>query len=300
MTASPAPPLAVHVDLDGVHQIFRAHGRAYRGTGDPIFASGMDNMLELFATAGVRATLFVIAEDVREPSKRAALAHAVARGHELASHTVTHPNLLRSSRADKERELGDSKTMIEDALGVPVNGFRAPGYAIDPEALGILASAGYVYDSSVFPTAVFEKRFGRPRDELRRPLRFEALGGIVELPLPGPVLLSSPIGPSFALAFGLAAFYGAMTLAAKRGGPAVLLYHLIDFAAPLDREFRDGAWMSLFTLSLRSERAKLAACARMLRFVQQRFRLTTTQELLAPFVDGTMPPLHAPSNLAAQ
>lgn len=288
MIAPPAAPLAVHVDLDGVHQIFRAHGRTYRGQGDPIFASGMDGMLELFANTGVRATLFVIAEDVRDASKRAALAQAVAQGHELASHTITHPNLLRSSRAEKERELGDSKTIIEDALGVSVNGFRAPGYAIDQEALGILADAGYEYDSSVFATATFEKRLGRPRHELRQPLRFDALGGIVELPLPGPVLLSSPIGPSFALAFGMPAFYGAMALAAARGRPAVLLYHLIDFAAPLDPQYRDGARMSLFTLSMRPQQTKLAACARMLRFVQRRFRLTRTRELLAPFAHGAV------------
>ena len=277
------PPLAVHVDLDGVHQIFRAHGRSYRGSGDPIFASGMETMLRLFDDAGIRATLFVIAEDLRDRAKRGALKSAVASGHEMASHTMTHPNLLRATRAQKERELVDSKAIMEDTLGVAVRGFRAPGYAIDGEALEILAGAGYAYDSSAFPTPVFEQRLGLPRDALRRPLRLTAFGNLVELPLPGPLPLGSPIGPSFALAFGMPAFTWAMTRAARRGAPSVLLFHLIDFAAPLEREYRDGARMSLFTLSTRSELAKHAACTKMLDIVGRQFRLTSTQELLAPF-----------------
>jgi hypothetical protein len=280
------PPLAVHVDLDGVPQIFRAHGRVFRGSGDPIFATGMENMLQLFADVGIRATLFLIAEDVHDAAKRDAVERALRAGHEIASHTVTHPNLLRVTRAEKERELKESKSLIADTFGVPVTGFRAPGYAMDAEGLRILADAGYLYDSSVFPTATFEERLGRSRKELRHPQRFDAFGGIVELPLPGPVVRSTPIGPSFALAFGLAPFYWAMARAARRGLPTVLLFHLIDFATPLAREYRDGALMSLFTLSTRSERSKQAAVERMLRFVAQRFRLTTTAELLEPFVSG--------------
>ncbi len=277
------PPLAVHVDLDGVQQIFRAHGRSYRGTGDPVFASGVETMLRLFDDARIRATLFVIAEDLRDSTKRAALKSAVASGHELASHTMTHPNLLRATRSQKEREIVDSKAVMEDTLGVAVRGFRAPGYAIDSEALQILAGAGYLYDSSVFPTAAFAQRLGLPRDALRRPFRLTAFGNLVELPLPGPMPLGSPIGPSFALAFGLPAFTWAMTRAARRSAPSVLLFHLIDFAAPLERAYRDGARMSLFTLSTRSELAKRAACTKMLDIVARGFRIASTQELLAPF-----------------
>ncbi|HJU74389.1 MAG TPA: polysaccharide deacetylase family protein [Gemmatimonadaceae bacterium] len=276
-------PLAVHVDLDGAHQIFRAHGRTYGGPGDPIFTSGVRNMLQLFSDFGITATLFVIAEDVRDPAKHALLQEAVSLGHELASHTVSHPNLMRLTRQEKEREIAESKALIENAFAVRVIGFRAPGYAMDGEALTIAASAGYVFDSSVFPTATFEKRLGRPRRELIRPQRLTSFGGIVELPLPGPVPLSSPIGPSFALAFGLPPFYWAMSRAARRGTPTVLLFHLIDFSDPLESEYCRDARMKLFTLSIRSAAAKRDACSRMVRFVQKRFRITSTAELLAPF-----------------
>ena len=82
----------------------------------------MTNMLRLFADVGVRATLFVIAEDVRDRAKRSAIAEAAKVGHELASHTVTHPNLMQLNSAERRRELADSKTMIEDAIGLPVTG----------------------------------------------------------------------------------------------------------------------------------------------------------------------------------
>jgi hypothetical protein len=80
-----------------------------------------------------------------------------------------------------------------------------------------------------------------------------------------------------------------MARAARRdGGDAatVLLFHLIDFAAPLDRQHRGGAKMSIFTLSTRSASAKRSACERMMRFVSKRFRVTTTAELLASFRDA--------------
>jgi peptidoglycan/xylan/chitin deacetylase (PgdA/CDA1 family) len=275
------PLLAVHVDLDGVQQIFRAHGRSYGGTGDPIFASGMRHMLQTFADTGVRATLFVIAEDLRDADKLAALREAAALGHEVASHTITHANLLRLTSGEKAREIAQSKAMLEDTLGVAVEGFRAPGYAIDEEALRLIGAAGYTYDSSVFPTKMFAQRLQRSRESLRRPFRLADCDGLTELPLPGPMPLGSPIGPSFALAFGLPAFFWAMGRAARRGFPAVLLFHLIDFAAPLDAPQRGGAWMSLFTLSTRSVHAKRVACRRMIGFAQQRFTLASTSELVA-------------------
>lgn len=275
-------PLAIHVDLDGATHIFRAHGHSFGGSIDSVYASGMRNMLTLFEEHGVRATLFVIAEDARDPAKRPLIAEALQRGHELASHTVTHPNLLRASRAEKERELVDSKAIIEDVFGVQVRGFRAPGYAMDAESLAILGRAGYLYDSSAFPTAEFARRLQCTLGELAEPRRFERYEGIIELPLPGPAPRAMPLGPSLSLAFAVPAARWTLWRAAKRGVATALLFHLIDFAAPIERVHRGNARLSLFTLSTRSATAKRRAGARLLRFARSRFRLTQTLELLAP------------------
>lgn len=275
-------PLAIHVDLDGATHIFRAHGQAFKGPTDSIYASGMETMLALFEEHGVRATLFVIAEDVRDALKRPLIAQALARGHELASHTLTHPNLLRTSRADKERELVDSKAVIEDAFGARVTGFRAPGYAMDAESLGILGRAGYLYDSSAFPTAEFARRFQCTVHELKEPRRFERFDGLIELPLPGPAPNAMPLGPSLSLAFAIPAARWTLWRASKRGIATALLFHLIDFAAPIERAYRGDARLALFTLSTRSAAAKRRACSRLLRFARARFSLTPTLDLLAP------------------
>ncbi|MGQ0538905.1 MAG: polysaccharide deacetylase family protein [Gemmatimonadaceae bacterium] len=277
--------LAIHVDLDGATHIYRAHGRVFRGPLDSVFVSGMETMLAVFEERGIRATLFVIAEDVHDPAKRYLIGTAVERGHDLASHTLTHPNLLRLTRAQKELELVRSKAVIEDAFGVPVTGFRAPGYAIDAESLALLGKAGYKYDSSAFPTALFARRLGCSVDDLRRPRRFGVSesdpAGVVELPLPGPAPNAMPLGPSFSLAFRVPAARWTLARAARRGAPTALLFHLIDFAAPIESPYREGARLTLFTLSTRSAGAKRAACSRLLDFVRTRFAVTSTSELLA-------------------
>ena len=281
--------LAIHVDLDGATHIFRAHGQSFRGPRDSIYSSGMQAMLELFAEHQVRATLFVISEDTRDPAKRALIAEALKRGHELASHTVQHPNLLRVSSRDKERELSDSKKEIEDAFGVRVTGFRAPGYAMDAEGLRILGAAGYLYDSSGFATPEFARRFACTLDELAEPRRFERYNGIIELPLPGPAPRAMPLGPSLSLAFAIPAARFTLWRAAQRKVPTALLFHLIDFAAPIEREYRGNARLSLFTLSTRSAAAKRRACGRLLRYARSRFNLTPTLNLLAPLVPDLVP-----------
>ncbi len=278
-------PLAIHVDLDGATHIFRGQGRAFQGPVDTIYTSGMENMLALFDEYRVRATLFLIGEDAHDPAKRPLIAEALARGHELASHTLSHPNLLRTSAAQKERELVDSKALIEDAFGVRVTGFRAPGYAMDAEGLSILGRAGYVYDSSAFATAEFARRFQCTIGDLLQPRRFSAYEGIVELPLPGPAPHAMPLGPSLSLAFGIPAARWTMWRAARRAVPTALLFHLIDFAAPLDRAYRGGAKLSLFTLSTRGANAKRRACSRLLKFVRARFAIIPTLQLLARVID---------------
>jgi peptidoglycan/xylan/chitin deacetylase (PgdA/CDA1 family) len=278
--ARPLPPLVVHVDLDGASTIFRAHGREFRGSADPLFDTGMRNMLEVFGRAGVQATLFVIADDLRDAGKRALVAAARDAGHEIASHSMTHPNLRRLGAAAVRSEISDSRRSIQDALGVPVHGFRAPGYSIDREGLGCLAEAGYSWDSSAFATPAFTERLGLPVGGLDGPRTLPGFGSLVEVPLPDHRPLPVPVGPSYALLAGFPLFAWGMARAARRARPTVLLFHLIDFAAPLPAGVRDDFRMSLFTLSVRSERAKRVSCTRMLAFAGERFAITTTDALV--------------------
>ncbi len=70
------------------------------------------------------------------------------RGHEVASHGRDHHlcrNLTPSQLFD---DLKASKDRLESIIDSPVQGFRAPSFAIDDVVLQTIAQAGYTYDSS--------------------------------------------------------------------------------------------------------------------------------------------------------
>lgn len=76
------------------------------------------------------------------------------RGHEIASHGYWHQRVNTQERAHFRSDIRRSKALLEDLVGRPVLGYRAPSYSIDPASLWAydeLADAGFRYDSSVFP-----------------------------------------------------------------------------------------------------------------------------------------------------
>ncbi len=119
---------------------------------DPlIYASAMPRLLDAFAASGVRATFFVVGRDAT--AHRGLLARLVAGGHEVASHSLTHPMALASLSVEAmRREFRDSRAALEDAGGAPVVGFRAPNFDMSDAVLEQLAEAGYAYDASAYPT----------------------------------------------------------------------------------------------------------------------------------------------------
>lgn len=75
-------------------------------------------------------------------------------GHEIANHSMTHPQGFRwLSPKEKESELLSMSNICHEVLGKRPVGFRAPGWNIDDATLPSLKKLGYEYDSSVFPTS---------------------------------------------------------------------------------------------------------------------------------------------------
>jgi peptidoglycan-N-acetylglucosamine deacetylase len=71
-----------------------------------------------------------------------------ARGHEVASHGYHHELCSSQSLRDLERDLFDSKNLLEDTIGAPVYGYRAPSFSATNDMLKIIQQSGYLYDSS--------------------------------------------------------------------------------------------------------------------------------------------------------
>jgi polysaccharide deacetylase family protein (PEP-CTERM system associated) len=138
-------------------------------------------LLDLLAEHDVRATFFVlgwVAE--RHP----ALVRRIASlGHEIASHSYWHRLVYELTPDGFRADLARARSVLEDAAGVPVRGFRAPSYSVTARslwALDVLVDEGYAFDASIFP--IHHDRYGIP-DAPRHPHVVERKGGsLVEIP----------------------------------------------------------------------------------------------------------------------
>ncbi|MGQ0767063.1 MAG: polysaccharide deacetylase family protein [Gemmatimonadota bacterium] len=283
---SAKPPLAVHLDLDGATDVYRSHGWDWPHADDPIFTTGLAEFLQLFEEYGVTATLFVVAQDIRNPVKRRLLETASSAGHELASHTVTHRHLPNLTSRDKREEIFTSKAMLEDAFGRQVHGFRAPGYQIDRESIELLDEAGYDYDSSAFPTKLHARRLGLPVESLTAPGRPLAGRNLVEWPMPDHRPSPLPFNPSYAIIGGNWYFRWGLARYRKRGVPLALLYHLVDASAPLPAERLNRLLARLWTISTHSQRSKARRVREMLEHALANYQLTTTMRLISEWRSG--------------
>jgi polysaccharide deacetylase family protein (PEP-CTERM system associated) len=93
--------------------------------------------------------------------------------------------ITRLSRAQFTEDVRRGKAAVEDAAGATVVGYRAPTFSVVREtlwSLGVLAEAGFRYDSSIFP--IVHDRYGIP-EAPRFPHRVtvEAGGELGEFPL---------------------------------------------------------------------------------------------------------------------
>lgn len=284
-SADSRPSAVVHVDLDGARHIFRAHGWRYPGDDDVLFRSGIQRLLDLLEKWRIRATLFVIAEDLRDDAKRSLILEARDRGHELASHSTTHRNLSHLAPLDRVREVVESKREIEAATGIEVVGFRAPGYVLDETTLSLVAEAGYSYDSSMFIGT--RRPVGGRCARTATPYRPFPDRAFFEIPLPGYAGLPLPFHPSYTLLLGLGYFrLGLQRFLSRHGATFVFLLHLTDLSDPLRGAWLSGLGSRLYSLSIMSADTKLRRLERILAEVSGRCVVTDTSSLLASLSAG--------------
>jgi len=118
-------------------------------------------ILELFAACQVKATFFIvgwIAE--RYPDL---VVEIDRQGHEIGCHSAWHRKIYELTPAQFREDTRRAKVTLEQIIGKPVHGYRAPSYSITKKslwALDILAELGFAYDSSIFP--VYHDNYGIP------------------------------------------------------------------------------------------------------------------------------------------
>lgn len=138
-------------DLDPVDRHLQGYGFEDMAPCDLIYRTAVPRLLDLFDELGVPGVLFVVARDAR--AQRDLLRRAVESGHEIASHSLTHPQPFRTLDDDRLRaETATARARLVEVTGAKVLGFRAPAWDVDARVLSAIRAAGYAYDASIFPT----------------------------------------------------------------------------------------------------------------------------------------------------
>lgn len=148
------PPYAVFsCDIDTVDRHLDGYGFEGLPPCDLVYRTAVPRLLELLDELRVPCVLFVIGRDAR--AQAPLLQAATAAGHEVASHSLTHPQPFSTlSDAALTEEITRSRADLTEACGKTVTGFRAPAWDVDERVLAGVRRAGYSYDASVFPTPV--------------------------------------------------------------------------------------------------------------------------------------------------
>ena len=237
-------------------------------------------LLELLSDAATSATFFVlgwVAE--RQP----ALVRAIqAQGHEVACHGYAHQMITRMTRSEFTEDLRRAKSVIEDATGATVIGYRAATFSVVHEtlwSLDVLAEAGFHYDSSIFP--IVHDRYGIP-DAPRFPHRVATASGraITEFPLStlGGRRWRVPVagGGYFRLLPYAVTAWALRRLNGREGQPAMVYLHPWEIDPGQPRLPVSGLTYARHSVNIRTTEAKLRRLMREFRFAPVRDVLVGT------------------------
>jgi peptidoglycan/xylan/chitin deacetylase (PgdA/CDA1 family) len=85
-----------------------------------------------------------------------------AAGHEVGSHSLTHPRMAGLHPATLQAETSESRRLLEEVLDRPVDGFCYPYGSVDQPAADAVRDAGYTYACTTKDYSVPD-RFHVPR-----------------------------------------------------------------------------------------------------------------------------------------
>lgn len=142
------------------------------------------DLLKKYNTQATFFTLGYIAEKYPE-----LIEEIKTEGHEIASHSYSHPDISKMSKKDFEFDLIKSLEILSKVSGEKILGFRAPFFSIKRNtfwAFDVLSK--YVkYDSSIYPVGPHYGFADAPRHIYKisdsDPLKTDSNGKFIEIPL---------------------------------------------------------------------------------------------------------------------
>lgn len=151
------PRCHLTVDVDPLRCYAEIHGLEAGVASNAVYDRAMLRFLDWLERKRLKATFFVATSDLDDPHygviNRGIVREAVRLGHEIASHTHSHPyHFDRLPAEEQEVEIAKSVALIREATGQGPVGFRAPGYNVRAEMVPMLARHGLRYDASILPS----------------------------------------------------------------------------------------------------------------------------------------------------
>jgi len=170
----------IQVDLDSLWTYQRyLRQRPARQEADPVYTEGALNFLKIFHEYSIKATFFIIGSDAAHPTHREIIQMIAADGHEIANHTMTHPNNFNQLPDDIiYDEIKRCDEVLKNISPERIKGFRAPTFSVSEKILNLLNALGYLYDSSVVPSSILPFNLMLAHSVLSRRLKITAGGGL--------------------------------------------------------------------------------------------------------------------------
>ncbi|MBN1478101.1 polysaccharide deacetylase family protein, partial [Candidatus Sumerlaeota bacterium] len=103
------------------------------------------DVVECIDRLGIAVNFFFVGETARSNPE---IVRHVAERHQVESHTMTHTPLRGLQPEAQHREIMEGKDQVEQIIGRPTHGFRAPCHAIDRRTVTILNDEGFIFDVS--------------------------------------------------------------------------------------------------------------------------------------------------------
>lgn len=182
-------------------------------------------VLSLLDDHNTKATFFIVGWIA---DKFPALVRSIhAQGHSIGCHSYWHRKVYDLSPEEFREDTLKVKSILEDIIGAPVLGYRAPSYSITGKsmwAIDILKELGFTYDSSIFP--IHHDTYGIP-DAPRFAYRHG--NGLLEYPISTALLLGRKIPVSGGGYFRLFPYwftrYALQTINSNEGKPFIFYLH---------------------------------------------------------------------------
>ena len=115
---------------------------------------GLPYILDVLESLKIKATFFI--SGVVVAKHKDIICRISESSHEIASHSFTHENHSILTKEELIKNIGKSKQLIEDEIGVKALGFRVPQFRVNKELFDVLFNLDFKYDSStiksIFPT----------------------------------------------------------------------------------------------------------------------------------------------------